>query len=351
MPQRNQRVTPPGFTLVELLVVIAIIGILVALLLPAIQAAREAGRRTQCLNHLKQLALGCLNYEAARGMIPRGNYPEGDFPEGGDTSWMFQALAYTEQSNLYEQVVAAGSLQRAVRAGILPHHLPMARCPSDDWEPYEGKLHNYVGNTGPTCNNPPGGYDSPFQLHCNGEVGSGQGVPPALKPPTHPGYGPSASWGTPFPSWTGTLELALTRGMFARGGTTIRIKNVTDGLSNTLLLGELLTEFSEFQRWNHGPGWAGGNNVAQGQTIQPINWRVDSVPGGAAWGTQGSYPCSDPNRCIWNWSVTWGFKSNHPGGVNFALADGSGRFINETIDHETYQYLGCRHDGHAVALP
>jgi prepilin-type processing-associated H-X9-DG protein len=88
--------------------------------------------------------------------------------------------------------------------------------------------------------------------------------------------------------------------------------------------------------------------VAQGQTIQPINWRIEPVPVDAAWA---STKCVDPNRCLWNWAVTWGFKSNHTSGVNFALADGSVRFISETIDHRLYQYLGCRHDGQPATPP
>jgi len=347
MPSHPRRGAPVGFTLVELLVVIAIIGILIALLLPAVQSAREAGRRVQCANRLKQLSVACRSFESRWGAFPRGNTPGGRFPEGGNTSWLFHALAYTEESGLYQQIVDAGSLQNAVDQGILPARLSLARCPSDGWQLRDGRLHNYVGSTGPTCNNPPGGYDSPFQLHCNGEVSSGRGVPPALDPPTHPGYGPSASWGT---SLTGNEPVppALARGMFTRGGTTIRASNVRDGLSNTLLLGELLTEFSEFQRYNAGQGWAGGNYVAQGQTIQPINWRIEPVPVGAAWA---STTCVDPNRCLWNWAVTWGFKSNHTNGVNFAFADSSVRLISETIDHRLYQYLGCRHDGQPATLP
>jgi prepilin-type N-terminal cleavage/methylation domain-containing protein/prepilin-type processing-associated H-X9-DG protein len=353
-----KRSTLKGFTLVELLVVIAIIGILVALLLPAVQAAREAARRAQCINHLKQLALGCLNFEATMKTFPRGNAATGTFPNGGNTSWMFQALAYTEQSGLYDQVVAAGSLRNAVAQGILPVRMPLARCPSDGWELDDGRLHNYVGSTGPQCNNPSGGCASPFQLHCNGEVGSGATVPPPLSSPTHVGYGPSASWGN-------TDDVLLVRGMFARGGATIDLADVTDGTSNTLLLGELLVQFSEFQRYNtttgQDPGWAGGNSVAQGQTIQPINWPIDPVPPGApppaSWGSScnscdaTSNPSGDPNHCLWNWSVTWGFKSNHSGGANFALADGSVRFVSETISHKTYQYFGCRHDGQPITVP
>jgi prepilin-type processing-associated H-X9-DG protein len=141
--------------------------------------------------------------------------------------------------------------------------------------------------------------------------------------------------------------------------------NVTDGTSNTLLLGETLPEFCEFQRYNSvtgkDPGWAGGNAIAQGQTIQPINWPIDRVPAGAPPPSNWSASCNscdatnnpsgDRNRCLWNWSVTWGFRSNHSGGANFALTDGSVRFIAQSIDHKTYQYLGCRNDGQPVSAP
>ncbi len=155
--------------------------------------------------------------------------------------------------------------------------------------------------------------------------------------------------------------------MFARGvwgggehgGPVIRMATVRDGTSNTILLGELLPEESEFQRYNDGKGWVGGNYVAQGQTIQPINWHIDPVPADTPWPSPWACsscdaitnPSGDPNHCMWNWAVTWGFKSNHPGGVNFAMADGSVHFISESIDHKLYQCLGCRHDGQPVTLP
>src|SRR6185503_12239912 len=119
-----------GFTLIELLVVIAIIAILIALLVPAVQKVRDTAARAQCQNNLKQLALGALNYEWTRKEFPRGNAPTGNFPDGGNTSWMFQALLYTEQNQLYDQVVKAGSLTNAVTAGILPQRIPFSRCPA-----------------------------------------------------------------------------------------------------------------------------------------------------------------------------------------------------------------------------
>jgi len=107
-------------------------------------------------------------------------------------------------------------------------------------------------------------------------------------------------------------------------------------------------------------GWAGGNNVSQGQTIQPINWPIDPIPLPPAGPANYSADCAQPapancpsgaNHCMWNWHVTWGFKSKHPDGANFAFADGSIHFISQNIDHKVYQYLGCRNDGQPVILP
>jgi prepilin-type N-terminal cleavage/methylation domain-containing protein/prepilin-type processing-associated H-X9-DG protein len=340
-----------AFTLVELLVVIAIIGVLVALLLPAVQAARESARRMQCGNNLKQFALGCINFENVRGHVPKGNYPGGTLPEGNNASWMFVALGYMEQRNLYDQVVAAGSLNNARNAGILPARPPMGRCPSDNFDVKVPNWTNFIGSSGPTCNNPPAGCPAPFQLHCNGTTVTTAGIPPALDPPTHPGYGPSHSYGD-------TTITENTRGIFARGGPLIRLANVTDGTSNTLFIGETLPEQCEFMRSTGivgGLGWAGGNQIAQGQTIQPINWKIDRInpfPGFVSCGCNASTnPSGDPARCIMNWAVTWGFKSNHPNGANFALVDGSVHFISQNINMRTYQHLGCRDDGQAVSVP
>jgi prepilin-type processing-associated H-X9-DG protein len=143
--------------------------------------------------------------------------------------------------------------------------------------------------------------------------------------------------------------------MFCRGGAIVKIALVTDGLSNTILLGEILPGNSEFQRYTT-YGWVGGNDVSQGQTIQPINWAIDPMPQAPGYNADCNQPApyncpSGPTHCMWNWHVTWGFHSKHMGGANFAFADGTVRFIDQNINHQTYQYLGCRHDSQPVTLP
>ena len=95
-------------------------------------------------------------------------------------------------------MLKSGSFANARAAGLLPASTKLTRCPSDGYEVQDGKYCNYVANVGPQCNNPPGGCPAPFQLHCNGQVGpaTAGNIPPALVPPTHPGYGPSRTWGS-----------------------------------------------------------------------------------------------------------------------------------------------------------
>ncbi|MBN9121093.1 MAG: DUF1559 domain-containing protein [Planctomycetes bacterium] len=354
-PNRRRR----GFTLIELLVVIAIIAILIGLLLPAVQKVRAAAARMSCQNNLKQIALGCINYESAYGYFPRGSNPGGTLATGGgNMSWLFAAAGFTEDKNLYDAVVASGSFANAVSAKILPARTKLTRCPADGFEVADGKYCNYVGSVGPQCNNPPSGCPSPFQQYCNGtSVPGAAGAPPALSPPTYPGYGPSYSWGS---SVTGLQDFP---GMFARTAATpealtVRIRDVLDGTSNTLFIGETLPEFCEFQRYGDPTGWPlGSNSITQGQTIQPINYQIEPVPLSVpAYDTScsaGAPLCTSGNgaHCLSNWHVTWGFKSNHTGGANFAFVDGSVRFINQTIDHQQYQYLGHRADGQPVTVP
>jgi prepilin-type N-terminal cleavage/methylation domain-containing protein/prepilin-type processing-associated H-X9-DG protein len=341
-----------AFTLIELLVVIAIIGILIALLLPAVQKVRESANRARCQNNLKQLGLACQTYHDSFHSFPPGNRNAG----GDKGSWLFMVLPYIEQGNLYKQVITlrdgsgrtydqpGWTMHVAVTAGILPHKLPFSRCPSDSFDLDNGKYCNYVGSSGPQCNYGNCGYDI-FQRYCNGQ--DAPDVPPPLN--TYPGYGPSMSWGD-------TTNAALVRGMFARGrggdGPAIRIADVSDGTTNTILIGETLPKECEFQRFGYDYGWAGYNTVSQGQTIQTINYPIlDTDRTTFTSDCSIGCPNGDPRNCIMNWHITWGFKSKHTNGVNFVFVDGSVHFVHQNIDHQTYQYLGCRHDGQSVNFP
>jgi prepilin-type processing-associated H-X9-DG protein len=142
------------------------------------------------------------------------------------------------------------------------------------------------------------------------------------------------------------------RGIGSADGPRIRIPDVTDGTSNTLLLGETLPKECEFMRFGTAWGWAGYNNVSQGQTIQPINYPIqDTIYDHFISSCTDGCPDGDPRHCIMNWHITWGFKSKHPGGATFCFVDGSVHFIQQDINHQTYQYLGCRNDNQPVALP
>jgi prepilin-type processing-associated H-X9-DG protein len=149
---------------------------------------------------------------------------------------------------------------------------------------------------------------------------------------THPGYAASPDHGN-------SQNAADIRGMYNRLGAKINMASVSDGLSNTILIGEMLPEWHDHfwdGSWTH---FNGGN--AHVGTIVPINYET----------SERARCGSTPAKSFGNWNVSWGFKSRHTGGANFVLGDGSVRFIPSTIDMRTYQYLGCRNDGQAASPP
>ncbi len=330
-----------GFTLIELLVVIAIIATLIGLLLPAVQKVRESASRAKCQNNLKQLGLACLAYEATHRLLPPGGSNFSD----DQGSLHVHILPYMEQENLYREIRRFPNISRALAGGVLPRTFPYARCPSDGDEPDNPRYCNYRGSMGPQCNAGPRDCNGDrFQPWCNG---TSDYPPRPLDPPRLPGYGPSANHGD-------TLDPADVRGLFARSGARIRVASVTDGMSNTLMIGELLPYLNYSYRISTtDAGWAnsdGGSNPAS--TIVPINYFIDPSLHGQTQFVNCAVNCPQgPERCIWNWAVSWAVKSNHPGGTNFAFGDGSVRFLSQDIDHATYQYLGCRNDRQAVTVP
>jgi prepilin-type N-terminal cleavage/methylation domain-containing protein/prepilin-type processing-associated H-X9-DG protein len=382
-----------GFTLIELLVVIAIIAVLIGLLLPAVQKVREAANRLKCQNNLKQLALACHSFHDANNSFPIGDIGGWGNDKG---NWIFQTLPYMEQNPLYQQVISVKhnvggvwlswqdpgwNIDDVATATIgdpnwqlptgwvpFPPKLPYIRCPSDNANQDNPIFTNYAGMMGPQCNTGLcGGQYDIFEIYCNGQPGTGSGGLPTPVDPTVaiPGYGPSWDHG-------GTNDSSLCRGMFARGasgadsqgrplgGPKLRIADVTDGTSNTILLTECgKSNENEWQVYGEKAGWSFYNNADEMTTMVPINYPIANfgVPGTELSNSDqhidwcNNPPYYDPTHSLWNWHVTWGAKSFHTGGANFAFTDGSVHFIQQNIDVRTYQYLGCRNDGQVASLP
>ncbi len=302
-----------GFTLIELLVVIAIIAILIALLLPAVQQAREAARRTQCKNNLKQLGLALHNYHDTVNVFPWG------FDER-ETLWSAMILPQIEQTNLYNTLVwQEGTIGNWNHAGG-PNTKACAtivegfRCPSMPLGPRDNE-------------SIPGRVPVSYRA-CAGSMISSDDA--STRPA---GFNTVA-----FKS----LEENNLDGIFY-GCSSIRMRDITDGTSNTIMVGESRTsEYSkdgqQMDYWQFGSPQSGG-------------WNINST-GGTEY-TEGLGSCVvKPNA---NLDLTMNgvlmemaFGSYHIGGAQYTLADGSVRFISENIDLGVYRALGTRGGGEVV---
>jgi prepilin-type N-terminal cleavage/methylation domain-containing protein/prepilin-type processing-associated H-X9-DG protein len=307
-----------GFTLVELLVVIAIIGILVSLLLPAVQAAREAARRMQCGNHLKQLTLGLHNYHDTMRAFPAGRTARG-------ISTHAFLLPFIEQNNVYQQVDFTATWNHAQNAVARATFIDTFQCPSDPQSsvPLGWAANNYRVNQG---------------------SGILWGLPPASS--GDPNFGFAAPNGVFFlNSWT-------------------RFSDILDGTSHTAAFSEHgKADFNNGAAHRNDTFWPQTNPmtpdeaVRDCQAIDPMNLafqRVSDV--GAPWlqgyhSTTIYFHVGPPNgrSCMYPpGRIATSARSEHPGGVNMSLCDGSVRFVAETVNLQVWRALGTRAGGEVL---
>jgi len=333
-----------GFTLVELLVVITIIGILIALLLPAVQAAREAARRIQCSNQLKQLALGLHEYHEAHETFPPGSFcPKPGVSASGCAlfaqchTWFEVVLPFIEQTALYNK------LDFTVGTDVEPNKTIMAttvvggmNCPSDE---RTVMVDLSVLNPAGVC----GGCD---YIHGGvaGTVSQGASYIPSAGPvnmngcaiPAWPNKGNCQSCGGGGDIRCGPNDLP---GLFNGGPFPRKQSHCRDGTSNTFLIGETVLRWNQFAMYFNSHLNVGSTNVP------PNYFKIN--PKGCSFPTL-CYTSGIGRPCI---PDRGGFNSHHPGGLNMAMADGSVHYVQETIDYETWVYLGDRRDGTATHLP
>ncbi len=312
---RKSKIENPksAFTLVELLVVITIIGILISLLLPAVQSAREAARRMQCSNHLKQLGLALHNYHAAHAILPFATPFDNRAPAakpGG--TWVAMLLPFLEQSPLYDQFDFTKPMNHADNAVAVRTVVPGMVCPTDP----AGTQPIFEDRGNLSNSNPP----VSLGLWYSASMG-----------PTHPDSCPFCP--EPRPSYCcqgnnygSTSPDNNFVGVFGRYPAGVRFADIRDGLSNTLMLGETLPAQCVYIG-------AYCLNFPVSSTTIPLNtFEVCDAAGGIHY-----------RAC--------GFKSFHPGGAMFVLADGSVHFLSESIDYKLFNELGTRAGGEVASLP
>lgn len=287
-----------AFSLVEVLVVITIVALLMAILLPAVQTAREAARRTTCQNNLHQLVIAVHGFHGAQSRYPPGQFggPIGHGPDSRAWSWLARILPQVERIDLYR----GGDIpNKTLRESRVAHaHIAVFNCPS--------------GLTPSGPRNDTGDLDAFPVGHTTykGVSGANWGADASLNQAQV-----ATLW--PNPGTIGSADgLAQGDGILWRSDIDARISknHVFDGLSRTFLIGEDVPERNRWCSWPYA-------NSAYGTCAIPPNFTfADS---------------------IW-WPNTWSFRSNHPGGLNFALADGSVRFVSDSIELSVYRAMATR---------
>ena len=289
-----------AFTLVELLVVITIIGILISLLLPAVQAAREAARRMQCGNNLKQIGLALHLHNEAKGYFPPGHYwsqKTTGSDDGAEATWITYSLPYLEQKNLYDTInweQAFGQVASGQNVTVCKTSLSVFACPSNE------------------------------QVEPIFSSGYARGTYAANN-----GFGPKAA------SDCANLPMKRPGGVFYFNSN-MTASQVRDGLSNTAFVAEIRAvpgeDFRGVLHYPEGPLYH--------YNYTPNSAVPDEIRGDACISVDGA-PCDGSLFNSWNPRVlTMAARSNHSGGVNLALGDGSVRFVGDSVALVAWQALG-----------
>ena len=337
--------TRHGFTLVELLVVIAIIGILIALLLPAVQAAREAARRSQCINHLKQMGLGCLNHHDTHGHFPTNGWgwdwiglPERGFDKRQPGGWVYNILPYIEQQTVHDMArlsisFAGGASPQVTNQEYSPEKkralarmiqtpIPVHGCPSRRSHipyPHLEEAPRLVGNE----NRPTSVVRTDYAINYGSTIGGGQydNVPTSLALGDDPAY----AW----PPW---LKEDPPQGIaFMRSE--IAMRHVADGTSNTYLIFEKYVRPEDYKTGKDGgdnENMYCGHNNDNGRYIH-----VSLVPTQDRPGLRSSAHIGSAHASAWN----------------VVFCDGSVHSLSYSIDSEMHWRLGTRADGLPIELP
>ena len=310
MPGKVQR---PGFTLVELLVVIAIIGILIALLLPAVQAAREAARRSECQNKLKQIGLALHNYHDINQQFPPGaqkqvfKQPKIDNNLIAGTTWLVFILPQMEQQAVYDLYNFTLPFNNATNLAVGNIEITGYKCPSGPGD----RSGNSSEQTSDGTRN--------HTTHYYGVMGPSNGVSPTVN--TVGGTTYNYVVGNPAANDAFATEGILQQYQDATGSVTtgkrINFRDILDGTSNTLMVAERSMHLPPGQA-NDYRSWIRGQNGGSGAT-KNVRYPINSTF------YNGSNNFNDIS-----------FGSNHPGGCQFSLGDGSVRFVRETISMNIY---------------